>query len=64
MFVCISGISPAREPGDRVGVGRVIVYEQCEPGSVLIIVSISVFVIYKDITVLLSLLNATNTKQG
>ena len=25
VFVCTSGISPAREPGDRVGMGRVIV---------------------------------------
>ena len=25
MFVCTSGISPAREPGGRVGIGRVYV---------------------------------------
>ena len=33
MFVCTSGISPAREPGDRVGMGRVIVQEQGELGE-------------------------------
>ena len=33
VFVCTSGISPAREPGDRVGMGRVIVKEQCELGE-------------------------------
>ena len=50
VFVFTSGSSPAREPGDRVGIGRVI---DCVGNSVNYnrrVFSISFFVIHKDIT--------------
>ena len=48
--VFVFGSSPAREPGDRVGIGRVI---DCVGNSVNYnrrVFSISFFVIHKDIT--------------